>query len=105
MGKNEVLMMQEAKSSCAGQWYLPAGRMEAGEDVAEAARREVMEETGLEFELSTLFLVETAQGSWYRFVVTGSVTARSTQCAQSTRPSRNISRKYLELKSRPTSCT
>ena len=27
-----------------------------------------MEETGLEFELSTLFLVETAQGSWYRSV-------------------------------------
>ena len=27
---------------------------------------QVMEETGLEFELSTLFLVETAQGSWYR---------------------------------------
>merc|ERR1711962_1955634 len=47
---NEVLMMQEAKSSCAGQWYLPAGRMEAGEDVAEAA-----------------------QGSWYRFVVTGQI--------------------------------
>ena len=66
-------MMQEAKSSCAGQWYLPAGRMEAGEDVAEAARREVLEETGLEFDLSTLFLVETAQGSWYRFVVTGQV--------------------------------
>jgi len=70
---NEVLMMQEAKSSCAGQWYLPAGRMEAGEDVAEAAKREVMEETGLEFELTTLFLVETAQGSWYRFVVTGQI--------------------------------
>ena len=67
-------MMQEAKSSCAGQWYLPAGRMEAGEDVAEAARREVLEETGLEFDLTTLFLVETAQGSWYRFVVTGTVT-------------------------------
>lgn len=29
----EVLMMQEAKSSCAGQWYLPAGRMEPGEDI------------------------------------------------------------------------
>jgi len=71
---NEVLMMQEAKSSCAGQWYLPAGRMEAGEDIAEAARREVAEETGLQFELSTLFLVESAAGSWYRFVVTGQVT-------------------------------
>jgi len=71
---NEVLMMQEAKSSCAGQWYLPAGRMEAGEDVSEAAKREVLEETGLEFELTTLFLVESAAGSWYRFVVTGTVT-------------------------------
>jgi len=71
--KGEVLMMQEAKSSCAGQWYLPAGRMEAGEDIAEATRREVKEETGLDFELSTLILVESAAGSWYRFVVTGTV--------------------------------
>lgn len=70
---NEVLMMQEAKSSCAGQWYLPAGRMEPGEDIGEAAKREVLEETGLEIELTTLLLVETAAGSWYRFVVTGSV--------------------------------
>lgn len=31
--KDEVLMMQEAKSSCAGTWYLPAGRMEPGEDI------------------------------------------------------------------------
>lgn len=30
---NEVLMMQEAKSSCAGQWYLPAGRIEPGENI------------------------------------------------------------------------
>lgn len=66
-------MMQEAKSSCAGQWYLPAGRMEPGEDIGEAAKREVLEETGLEIELTTLLLVETAAGSWYRFVVTGSV--------------------------------
>jgi len=29
----EVLMMQEAKSSCAGKWYLPAGRIEPGEDI------------------------------------------------------------------------
>lgn len=72
--KDEVLMMQEAKSSCAGQWYLPAGRMEPGEDVAEAAKREVLEETGLEFDISTLLRVETAAGSWYRFVVTGVVT-------------------------------
>lgn len=26
-------MMQEAKSSCAGTWYLPAGRVEVGENL------------------------------------------------------------------------
>lgn len=31
--KDEVLMMQEAKQSCAGKWYLPAGRMEKGKVV------------------------------------------------------------------------
>jgi len=70
----DVLMMQEAKSSCAGQWYLPAGRMEPGEEVTEAAIREVKEETGLDFEPSTLLSIEAAGGSWYRFVVTGDVT-------------------------------
>jgi 8-oxo-dGDP phosphatase len=29
----EVLMMQEAKSSYAGKWYLPAGHLEPGEDI------------------------------------------------------------------------
>jgi 8-oxo-dGDP phosphatase len=53
--------MQEAKSTCAGQWYLPAGKMEAGEDIGEAAKREVLEETGLEMELST-FLLGTHHG-------------------------------------------
>ena len=53
-------MMQEAKSTCAGQWYLPAGRMEPGEDIAEAAQREVLEETGLHFQITTLLMVESA---------------------------------------------
>ncbi|KAJ8890051.1 hypothetical protein PR048_009557 [Dryococelus australis] len=68
---DEVLMMQEAKSSCAGKWYLPAGRMEPGEDIEEAVKREVLEETGLEMEPTTLLMVECASGSWFRFVITG----------------------------------
>ena len=60
---------QEAKSSCAGQWYLPAGRMEPGEDIVEAAKREVLEETGMNFDPSTLILVEVAGGNWYRSVM------------------------------------
>ena len=65
-------MMQEAKSSCAGQWYLPAGRMEPGEDISEAAQREVLEETGLHFQLTTLLMTESAGKSLFfvHFVLT-----------------------------------
>lgn len=68
-----ILMMQEAKKSCAGKWYLPAGRMERGETIVEAGVREVFEETGLNVEITTLLGVECAGGSWFRFVVTGTV--------------------------------
>ncbi|XP_030035451.2 8-oxo-dGDP phosphatase NUDT18 [Manduca sexta] len=70
---NEVLMMQEAKESCAGKWYLPAGRMEKGETIVQATIREVLEETGLQCDPKTLLVVETAGGMWYRFVLTGDV--------------------------------
>lgn len=70
---NEVLMMQEAKESCAGKWYLPAGRMEKGESIVQAVAREVLEETGLECTPTTLLVVETAGGMWYRFVMTARV--------------------------------
>ncbi|KAG4076346.1 hypothetical protein HA402_005789 [Bradysia odoriphaga] len=70
---DEVLMMQEAKESCAGTWYLPAGRMEKDEQIVDAAVREVYEETGLNIEVKSLLAVECAGGSWFRFVMTGIV--------------------------------
>ena len=70
---NDVLMIQEAKKSCAGLWYLPAGRMEKGENIVEATIREVLEETGLHIRVTTLLAVESAGGSWFRFVLTGDV--------------------------------
>lgn len=71
---NEILMMQEAKESCAGKWYLPAGRMEPGELIVDAAVREVFEETGINIKITTLLGVECAGGSWFRFILTGYVT-------------------------------
>lgn len=37
-------MVQEAKPDCYKQWYLPAGRVEVGESLEEAMKREVSEE-------------------------------------------------------------
>jgi len=50
------LLVQERKF---GQsWYVPAGRVDPGEDVCAAARRETREETGIEVELDGVLAVE-----------------------------------------------
>ncbi|NXL53540.1 NUD18 phosphatase, partial [Podilymbus podiceps] len=62
-----VLLVQEAKPECRGRWYLPAGRMEPGESIVAAMRREVKEETGLECEPLTLLALEERGPAWIRF--------------------------------------
>ncbi len=46
--EDRILLIRRAKAPRAGEWSLPGGRQELGETVAEAARREVSEETGLD---------------------------------------------------------
>ena len=43
---NKILMVKEAKKKCYGQWNYPAGHMEEGEKITDAAIRETFEETG-----------------------------------------------------------
>lgn len=42
-----VLLVKRGKEPRAGQWSIPGGRQQLGETLEEAARREVLEETGL----------------------------------------------------------
>ena len=46
-----LLIARRALGPGAGLWSLPGGRVEAGETLAEAAAREVMEEVGVEAEI------------------------------------------------------
>jgi ADP-ribose pyrophosphatase YjhB (NUDIX family) len=45
-----ILMAQRGKEPLLGWWSLPGGALETGELLADAVRREVLEETGLEIE-------------------------------------------------------
>ncbi len=51
---DEVLLVRRGKPPFLGHWSIPGGGLEFGERLEDAARREVMEETGIEVEISGL---------------------------------------------------
>ena len=48
----EVLLVRRGTAPRLGEWSLPGGRIEPGEKAIDAARRELMEETGVAAEFS-----------------------------------------------------
>jgi ADP-ribose pyrophosphatase YjhB (NUDIX family) len=48
---DRVLLVQRGGATLPGKWSIPGGLVELGETTAEAARREVAEECGLDIEL------------------------------------------------------
>lgn len=49
---DEVLIIKENKPTATNKWNFPGGRVEYGEDILDAARREVKEETGFDVKLT-----------------------------------------------------
>lgn len=75
MRGKEVLLIRRSKEPRAGEWSLPGGRIEWGERTADAALRELREETGVEARLAGLvevvdgiFRTEEGAGSHYVLV-------------------------------------
>lgn len=48
----KYLLVQEAKEKCYKKWNVPAGHLDCGEGLIDAAKREIKEETGCDVELT-----------------------------------------------------
>lgn len=71
------LLAQEGQGDNKGQWYLPAGRIEPGEDLVTAAVRETKREAGVDIEVTGIMAINHMPRlpgwdfSRWRFVVEG----------------------------------
>ena len=49
---NRFLLVRENQDVCKGKWNIPAGAVDDGENVIEAAQREIYEETGCKVKIN-----------------------------------------------------
>lgn len=59
-GHDEILLVKTPRAG----WVFPGGQVEVGENVMDAVKREIMEETGVDVEVGELFCVSSNTGKY-----------------------------------------
>ncbi|HEY5876240.1 MAG TPA: NUDIX domain-containing protein [Ilumatobacteraceae bacterium] len=80
--RGELLLVQRGRGAGQGSWSVPGGRVEWGETLEAAVRRELHEETGLQaLDVAPLGVVERIDETWHFVIHDFVVTVDSTDGA------------------------
>lgn len=82
----KYLLVQEAKEKCKGKWNIPAGHLEENETIIEGAKREILEETGYNVELTGLVQLSnkvTEKDNWLSIIFSAKIINGSIKYNQS----------------------
>ncbi|MBW9141403.1 MAG: NUDIX hydrolase [Candidatus Aramenus sp.] len=69
VSKGQVLLVKRAHPPNKGLWAIPGGKVEFGETLEEAVKREIKEETGLEVKVSELMAVVQLIKEGFHYVI------------------------------------
>jgi ADP-ribose pyrophosphatase YjhB (NUDIX family) len=67
--RGRVLLVERGQAPSRGRWTIPGGRVESGETLEEACRRELFEETGLHVIVGDKVLTITRRGPGYHYLI------------------------------------
>jgi mutator protein MutT len=67
--RNEVLLIKRDKPPAKGLWSIPGGKLEAGESMVEACKREIKEETGLDTEVKQIVAIVERRIENFHYVI------------------------------------
>jgi 8-oxo-dGTP diphosphatase len=67
--QNQVLLIQRNQPPAIGLWSIPGGKLEAGETLMAACKREIKEETGLETEIKNIVAVVERRIENFHYVI------------------------------------
>ena len=65
----QILLIQRNQPPAMGRWSIPGGKLEAGESLVEACRREINEETGLDTEIKNIVAVVERRVEGFHYVI------------------------------------
>ncbi|MCL7420959.1 MAG: NUDIX hydrolase [Methylobacter sp.] len=67
--QNQVLLIQRNQPPAMGLWSIPGGKLEAGESLVSACKREIQEETGLITEIKNIVAVVERRIENFHYVI------------------------------------